>query len=187
VISGGSKNTLTAATEAAVVGLAMTGDDRAFEELVRRRQGAIRKLMLQLCGDRVLADDYAQEAFVLAWRKIHALRSPAAFGGWLKRIAINIHLQHVRRTDLAAPTDDEPAAHPATGSGNPAARMDLESALARLSSGERLCVALSYGQGMSHGEICEATKLPLGTVKSHISRGCARLRRYLSAYEEQRE
>ena len=72
--------------------------------------------------------------------------------------------------------------HP-TADGNPSVQMDLEKALARLRPVERLCVVLAYGEQMSHGEICSATGLPLGTVKSHISRGTARLRQYLADYE----
>ena len=62
-------------------------------------------------------------------------------------------------------------------------KMDLEKALARLKPVERLCIVLSYSERMSHGEICTATGLPLGTVKSHISRGSTRLRHYLKDYE----
>lgn len=58
-------------------------------------------------------------------------------------------------------------------------RVDLERALAKLRPPERLCVVLAYAEGMSHGEIARATGMPLGTVKSHISRGAARLRGWL--------
>ncbi len=174
---------LASAVEPSVVALAMSGDEKAFEELVRRRQGAIRRLMRQLSGDWAAADDFAQEAFIQAWRKLRTLRAPGAFGGWLRRIAVNVFLQHTRRTDLLVQDSEERASRPATESGDLAIQMDLEKALARLKPGERLCVVLSYSEGMSHGEICSATGLPLGTVKSHISRGCARLRLYLADYE----
>ena len=47
-----------------------------------------------------------------------------------------------------------------------------------------MCVVLSYHEGMSHAEIAEHTDLPLGTIKSNIRRGSARLRELLAAYEE---
>ena len=65
--------------------------------------------------------------------------------------------------------------------------LDLDRALARLASDERLCVVLAYSEGMSHSEISAATGLPLGTVKSHIKRGSERLRTLLDAYEPLRE
>ena len=71
---------LGAAGEAAVVALAMNGDDTAFGELVRRRQGAIRHLLRRLSRDDALAEDLAQQAFVQAWKSIRGLKSPAAFG-----------------------------------------------------------------------------------------------------------
>jgi RNA polymerase sigma-70 factor (ECF subfamily) len=60
--------------------------------------------------------------------------------------------------------------------------LDLDRALARLPPDVRLCIVLGYGERMSHGEISEATGMPLGTVKSHIARGAARLREMLEAY-----
>ena len=61
--------------------------------------------------------------------------------------------------------------------------MDLDRALATLPEAVRLCVVLSYHEGMTHGEIAAFTELPLGTVKSHITRGTEKLRQILSAYK----
>jgi DNA-directed RNA polymerase specialized sigma24 family protein len=62
------------------------------------------------------------------------------------------------------------------------ARMDLDAALAALPPDARLCVVLAYSEGMSHAEISESTAMALGTVKSHIARGAARLRELLQGY-----
>ena len=174
---------IVSAAETSLVALAMSGDDKAFEELVRRRQGAIRGLMRQLSGDWAVADDFAQEAFFQAWRKLRTLRAPGAFGGWLRQIAVNVFLQHIRRAGFAIQDSDEVASYSVVDNGSPSVQMDLEKALARLRPVERLCVVLAHGERMSHGEICSATGLPLGTVKSHISRGSVRLRQYLVDYE----
>jgi RNA polymerase sigma-70 factor (ECF subfamily) len=174
---------IASAAEPSLVALAMSGDDKAFEELVRRREGVIRRLMRQLSGDWAMADDFAQETFLQAWRKLRTLRAPGAFGGWLRQIAVNVFLQHIRHTGLTIEDSDEVASHSVVDNGNFSVQMDLEKALAHLKPVERLCVVLAYGERMSHGEISSATGLPLGTVKSHISRGSARLRQYLSGYE----
>ena len=62
--------------------------------------------------------------------------------------------------------------------------VDLDRALATLSGQVRLCVVLSYHDGMTHAEIAGLIDLPLGTVKSHIRRGTQRLQQILSAYNE---
>jgi RNA polymerase sigma-70 factor (ECF subfamily) len=179
-----SPTALAGAAEASVVALAATGDDAAFAELVRRRQGMVRELMRRLCGDAAFAEDLAQQAFVQAWRSLGRLRSPAAFGSWLRGIAVNVWLQEARRSPFRfeKPQDDLPEPE-ALGPDPPeiaADRLDLSRALMRLRPSERICVVLAYAEGLSHGEIVEATGWPLGTVKSNITRGAARLRSWLA-------
>jgi RNA polymerase sigma-70 factor (ECF subfamily) len=166
-----------------VVTFARTGDRHAFEELVRRRQSGIRNLMRRCCNDSTLADDLAQQVFLQVWQKIHTLKQAAAFGGWLKRLAVSVWLQHLRKkdalTDAEALTDSDTLQHESTSMS-----LDLDQALASLSSTVRLCIVLSYHEGLSHREIAEVTAIPLGTVKSHISRGTDRLQQILAAYRE---
>jgi len=172
------------AAEGVVVALAIGGDRGAFSELVWRRQSWLRNLLRRLCRDPALADDLAQQVFLKAWRSLPQLKSPGAFGGWLRRLAINTWLAEVRAA-APAPVAYEPEALPAAAVFVPAAaeQLDLDRALAKLPDTERLCVVLAYNEGMSHGEISAATALPLGTVKSHVRRGAQRLRVLLRAYQ----
>lgn len=170
-------------SEESVALRAMAGDDDAFAELVQRRQKWVRDMMRRLCGDHALADDLAQKAFVVAWRNLSTLRDPGAFGGWLKRVAVNVWLAEARRAAL--PFDDDKGAldaapDPAPSPERAAGRIDLERALAQLRPAERLCVVLAHGEGMTHGEIADAAGLPLGTVKSHVLRGTEKLKRILA-------
>jgi len=170
-------------SETLVVQLARRGDRQAFEELVRRRQSWVRNLMRRLSRDAALADDLAQQVFIRVWRTLGQLQHPERFPGWLKRLAVNVWLQHHRKKDVIASSEtidelDEPA-EDATGTA-----VDIDHALALLPDAVRLCVVLSYHADMSHGEIAEAASLPLGTVKSHIRRGTERLEKLLSAYAE---
>ena len=174
---------LEEAPEESIVARAMSGDDGAFAELVRRRQQRVRDLLRRLCGDHALADDLAQKVFVQAWRGVRTLRDPGAFGGWLKRVAVNAWLAEARRA--AAPIEDDESAFlaavdPAPSPERTVAGVDLERALARLGPAERLCVVLAHGEGMTHTEIAAMTNLPLGTVKSHVLRGSEKLRRIYS-------
>jgi RNA polymerase sigma factor (sigma-70 family) len=172
--------TLAAANEISIVLLAMNGDDSAYGELVRRRQGAIRNLLRRLTREPSLADDLAQQAFIHGWQSIRSLKSPGAFGGWLRKIAVNFWLQHARSARPQVALDEDlRAEHPVSTLSR---QLDLDAALAQLPRDVRVCIVLAYNEGMSHGEISQTTAIPLGTVKSHITRGAARLRELLQAY-----
>lgn len=178
-----TRGALADAAESSVVALAMVGDEPAFAELLRRRQGATRGFLRRLCRDAALADDLAQETFVQAWRTLGSLREPAAFPGWLKRIALNAWLMHRRRGSLALEElDDEHHEQEGGATHDSAARLDLDAALGRLKSVERMCLVLCYQEGLSHSEAAAATGLPIGTVKSHVSRAAARVRGLLDGY-----
>ena len=183
---GASADILGSAAEASVVALARAGDRAAFEELVRRHQCPLRDLLRSLSRNAVLADDLAQEAFLQCWAHIGNLREPAAFGSWLRKLAINAWRQHLRRQGVFGKLAELQAGDQVSASTS-AERLDLNYALGALSPNVRLCVVLSYQEGMSHGEIAAATGLPLGTVKSHLARGTARLRDILAEYNSSRE
>jgi len=164
-----------------LVSLARTGDRKAFAELVRRRQSSIRNLMRRFCNNYTLADDLTQQVFLKVWLGIRKLRKASAFGGWLKRVAVSVWLQHVRKKDALAGAGEmigtELPQHD-----SPGMVIDLDRALVRLPETVRLCVVLSYHEGMSHGEIAKLTDMPLGTVKTHIRNGAHQLQQLLSAY-----
>ena len=160
--------------------LAMNGDDLAYGELVRRRHSAIRNLLRRLCRDPSLADDLAQETFLAGWRSIAGLRSRAAFGGWLRKLAVHCWLQQLRRMKPAVELQSDDSAHASQTC--LVEQLDLDAALARLAPEVRLCMVLAYNEGMSHSEISDSATLPLGTVKSHLQRGALKLRELLRDY-----
>jgi RNA polymerase sigma-70 factor (ECF subfamily) len=169
--------------EALIVSLARDGDDAAFEELVRRRQSSIRNLMRRFCGDSNLADDLAQQVFLKMWTSLKALRKADAFGGWLKKIAVSVWLQHLRKHDALRNANELEEAD--AGSRDATTKViDLDAALSVLSPAVRSCIVLSYHEGMSHDEISRVMELPIGTVKSHIKRGSEKLRHLLAAYQD---
>lgn len=178
-----AQNYYPSCPEPFVVSLARTGDRLAFEDLVRRRQSSIRGLMRRFCGDSTLADDLAQQVFLRVWLKIRTLREAKAFPAWLKKLAVSIWLQYLRKHDALRHADEiveiEGEGGDSTGVG-----MDLDQALATLPDTVRLCIVLNYQEGMSHREIAELLDTPLGTVKSHINRGTGRLQEVLSAYKD---
>lgn len=168
------------------------GDPRVFDMLVRRHQGLVRAQLRRLLqGDAATADDLAQEAFLLAWRKLDQFRGEARFGTWLHRIAHTCFLQHVRARRPHASEEEAVDAlevDPArSGSAGPALRLDLDAALRQLSANQRAALLYCAQLGLSHEEAAHVMNLPLGTVKTHIARGKARLRTLLEAWTDGHE
>lgn len=157
--------------------LAIAGSDTAFTELVRMKQDALVTLMTRVCGQRALAEDVAQAAFLKAWRKIRSLRDVERFDAWLRQIAFRAAFDALRVRVNTLPLDD--AADVAEVSDDVALRLDLDAALQRLTVAQRACVLLAHGEGLSHEEIAAELGIPVGTVKSHVARGVRILRRVL--------
>lgn len=163
-------------------------DRRAFAALVGRHQGQVRSVLRRLTrGDAALADDLAQETFVLAWRNLRRFRFEARFSTWLYRIAFNAWQSEARRKhevllDLDA-GDDAHGLDAVQEVPDLAARIDLERAMAQLSDGERAALAACYYADLSHEEAAAALGIPLGTVKTHILRAKAKLKARLSGKE----
>ena len=162
--------------------LASAGDRAAFGELVRRHGSAVRGLLRRMGAAPALADDLAQDAFLSAFEHIGDFRGEGSFAGWVKRIAARLYVRRWRRRGVLDPVDpvEETQDEGAGGESERIARIDLDLALQALSPAERICVGLCHGAGLSHPEIAEALRLPLGTVKSHVTRGLAKLRQRLS-------
>jgi len=139
--------------------------------------------MRRFCNDESLADDLAQQIFLKAWLSLRGLREAAAFGGWLKKVAVSIWLQHLRKNDAIRNAEElEDIEIDAKESAS--LQTDLTEALAKLPEHVRLCIVLSYQEGFTNQEIAEATEIRLGTVKSHIRRGSERLKQILEVYSE---
>ena len=162
-----------------LVAVAAAGGREAFGELVRRHGSAVRALLRRMGADSSLADDLAQDAFLVAFEQIGEFRGDGTFQAWVKRIAARLYVKRWRRQSrellMAEPEPIEEA--PLIGAAD---RIDLDEALRALSAVERVCVSLCYGGGLSHAEAALALNAPLGTVKSHVKRGLDKLRRRLA-------
>ena len=78
-----------------LVAKSQNGDKEAFEQLVIRNQDLVFSLAFKLSGNRDLANDIAQEAFIRAWRAIEKFRGDSAFSTWIYRITVNLSLIHI--------------------------------------------------------------------------------------------
>lgn len=170
-------STSDASDEELVARVVVRRDVAAYEQLVARHQSRIRAWLRHLSGNRAEADDLAQEAFINAWLHIDSFSGRGRFSSWLMKIAYNAYLQSYRRYARERRVTRELAqlGGSAAVTGGLEASVDLPTLLAALTGDERAAVILSYGHGFSHAEIAELTGLPLGTVKSHIRRGKAKI------------
>ena len=158
-------------------------DQAAFRWLVERHQGAIRGFLRRLlAGDHGTADDLAQDTFMLAYRKLHTLKSGKSLSSWLHSIAYRQFLQHGRKY-----ARQQVMAEPPEPGHDPRQAVDAEILAPRLmalvSEPERACLTLAYAAGMSHPEISDVTGFALGTVKSHITRGKRKLQEWLEKHD----
>lgn len=154
---------------------------------MRRHQSPVRGFLRRLARDDSLADDLAQECFLQAWDKIHTYSGSGSFGGWLFRIAYNAFLQSKRKTKRYDEVLEQARheAGPAAPAGVGEEAMDAERLLAALNEEERAIMIFSYACGLSHREISDATRLPVGTVKSMIHRAKQKIRTHFEIENHQ--
>lgn len=167
----------------------LAAEDRpAFGLLVQRYQSAVRQFLRHLTrGNAALADDLAQETFVTAWRNLPRFQGGSSLATWLLGIARN-HWRNAQRSErnrasLSEVSEPDLSTEPQTSRSD--LQHDLAAALAQLDESERLVLHLCYQQGLSHVEIAALVDWPLGTVKTHLARGKARLRPLLAAWNPQ--
>ncbi len=156
---------------------AKSGDERAFEELVRSHDAFVSSVCLSILKNPHLAEDAAQETFIKAWRGISRFKGNSAFSTWLFTIAKN-----VCRDALAKTVDTEELSEEISDSTsvesevikNDEVRLVHES-LSQLSEDVRNLLILREWQGLSYSEISEVLNISEGTVKSRLSRAREKL------------
>jgi RNA polymerase sigma-70 factor (ECF subfamily) len=185
--------------ELRLVEAARRGDVESFNALVRLYEGRVYNLCFRMLGDAESAADAAQEAFLSAFRNLRGFRG-GSFRSWMLRIATNASYDALRArkrrpaVSLDAASEDEgedaaplQIADPAESPDDTALRRELATAiqagLGVLPEDQRAVIVLSDIEGLSYEEIAHITGANLGTVKSRLSRGRARLREVLRAGE----
>ena len=185
-----------AATDAELVQRTLQGDRRSFGILVERHQDAVFGLVSRLIRRQSDVEDVAQEAFVHAYRALRTFRGDAQFGTWLYRIVYNTCLdrrehqvrQQEREVQVGTDNGDEDrlAAMPDTDSPLPDEVLEAQDMRSRLAAHiEALpphfqaVLTLYYYEQKSYEEIAKILDQPLNTIKVHIHRAKARLKKAL--------
>jgi len=193
--------TLANVLDEELVQVAQGGNLSAFNELVTRHERAVFNVCYRLLSDASLAEDATQDTFIRAWGAIDTFRG-GVVRPWLLRIATNraYDLLRAKSRRPASSLDAElfevephwtsqsiPSEAPESYAARKELSIVLERALATLQDDQRLAVILSDVQGYGYDEIAEICGVAVGTIKSRISRGRARLRDLLESSDQHRE
>jgi RNA polymerase sigma-70 factor (ECF subfamily) len=171
--------------ERELVERARTGDLEAFSELARAwidRLYVLARLILR-DGDR--ARDATQEALIIAWRDLSGLRDADKFGPWVRRLLVTACYREARRArrrllveSRVRPIDTDLTDHESTA----ADREELSHGFAALTPEQRTLIVLHYYVGLPLEETALVVGLPVGTVKSRLSRTTQQMRATLDAH-----
>ncbi|MBV8881183.1 MAG: sigma-70 family RNA polymerase sigma factor [Planctomycetaceae bacterium] len=166
------------------------GDERCFEELVKKHTRGVLNLVYRYLGDASRAEDVSQDIFVKVYRARMKYEPKAKFSTWLYRIAVNHCLNEIRsrksQPSLGTPINDmieEPEGE------NPDARLTrtelqgaVKAAIDALPENQRMAVILSRYEDMSYDEIAETMGMSLEAVKSVLFRAKENLKLALAKY-----
>jgi RNA polymerase sigma-70 factor (ECF subfamily) len=161
----------------------LAGDTRAFDELLKRYQDRLVHSLEHSLGSRDDALEVAQQAFVLAWKKLNSFRRESGFYSWLYRIAKNVAISRIRRTRIQSGSLDQlkeaagfEAIDQQAGSSPEHSIVQEEQiamvrhALQQIAEEFRHPLVLKEIDGFSYEEISQILDIPLGTVRSRIFR-----------------
>ncbi len=165
--------------------LAREGSDNAFSRLVVDHQQAVRAFVRRLCAVPDSADDLAQEAFVTAWANLHKLRDGVSFRTFVCGIAYRKALNDRRRFNRSGNRETQWfGLQEQLRASTVDVKLTVQAALAGLPIDQRAAVSLCVAADYSHAEAAEILGLPLGTIKSHILKGRAKLNALLGVPDE---
>ena len=181
--------------DSTIVERCLSGDDAAWEELVRLHTRRVYGICYRFTGREAEAQDLTQEVFLRVFRALGSFRSSeGSFVTWLTRLTRNLLIDHYRRTRHDRMTDSIEEQLPVIAAGfRSSSRPDamvagreaselLQAALARLTPELRETVILRDLQEMEYKEIADVLAIPEGTVKSRLNRGRAELGRLMKRY-----
>jgi RNA polymerase sigma-70 factor (sigma-E family) len=154
-------------------------DTGRLGELYRRHAGDAARLAYLITGDRALAEDLVQEAFVRLYGRYRDLRNPDAFDIYLRRTVVNLARSHFRHRKVERKYLEgagRPDGRRSVPGPDVADRDELWTVLQSLPERQRTAIVLRFYEDLSEAATAEVMGCPIGTVKSLVSRGLERLR-----------
>jgi RNA polymerase sigma-70 factor (ECF subfamily) len=167
-----------------LVEAAQRGDQEAYVDLVRPRADRLFAIAHRILRDVDRAEDAFQDALVIAWRDLAAVRDPDRFDAWLQRLLINVCIRHAARerrrvANLRVLPVDGPTAPDDLLT--VADRDQLERGFRRLSIDQRVVLTMHHFAGYAPSEIAEVLGIPPGTVRSRLHNAHRAMRAALEA------
>jgi RNA polymerase sigma factor (sigma-70 family) len=176
--------------EPGTIAAAQAGDERAYAAIYAHYSARIFTLIYRLVPRRAQAEDLLQEVFIEVLRSVSTFTGAGSFGGWLRSIAVNKCLSHLRspwrRTMLwldETSIDEIESTHAAPPDASYIDRTELETAMSQLSPITRAVVWLHDVEGYTHAEIGQRLNRTASFSKSQLARAHARLRELLTTHD----
>jgi RNA polymerase sigma-70 factor, ECF subfamily len=178
------------ASDDALMRAVVGGDHEAFRTLLQRHGGWVRSLLGAIVREH--ADDLAQEVFCRVYQRAADYTGRGQFAPWLKRIAVNLAKDFLRKQkgaltigleDIEGALTSDDQSNPVAALLSSALRQELRSAIRALPDKHRRVIVMRYFGGLSLQDIAGAMKCPLGTVKSRLFNGLRQIRRSLTREE----
>ena len=174
------------------VAQAAAGDSAAFDVLVKEHYQRVLRFQMKWCRNQADAQELTQETFFAAWQKIASFRRDSKFSTWLLGIALNLARNHCNRGparhEAELPDDDHLEALLGANispEGHLSERQTLgalDRALARLPADMREVTVLVRLEGLAMQDVASMLAIPIGTVKSRLSRAREQLAQELKSY-----
>ena len=174
--------------DAELVSLCLDGRQGAFDGLVSRHHRQIYNMVYRMVGNPEDASDLTQDAFLRAYERLHTFQLDRSFLAWVRTIAANLTIDHLRRRRQptislderlqsgAQHADDPPGSSPADRAVMAEDSRRVLAAVQQLPEKQRAVLILRHIEGLKLEEIADSLRMPLGTVKTMLFRGRAAVR-----------
>ena len=156
------------------------GDQTAFETLFRQFEADVYRWIMRIVRDRSASDDVLVEAFWRAYRGRARFDASRSFGAWMRRIATNAALDHLRAARKHAGWRTADDRMPAPAQPDSAMHESIALAFRRLPLKLQIVATLALVEEQPYSEIADALDLPVGTIKSRVFRATRALRKELA-------
>lgn len=168
-----------------LVSRAQSGDDDAFNELMRRHYKGVLNYVYKFTNNSSVSEDLTQEVFYRVYKSLSGYRPDAQFTTWLYRIATNICITNYKKggrtysldemTENTGDMQDSSVYEADDNVYRMQLKKEIEEAMFALSEKERIAIILCKHQGFSYNEVAEILNCTVGAVKTHIYRGRMKL------------